>query len=249
MSKRQLSDWDKDYTDSIDSIPQVFKLNKDDSNYSSPLQVAGRPELAQLIKDFSTNPKNSLTEEEMIHYGLNFSSWSKEYDDLNVEFVPQNRWVHECIQPPIKISDDTYLINMSSDIFIKKQIPFQKNDKNKTIEYIKDVYTLHPVSRTLYQHTEDVSNDENIRSVPDNYINQVFNWIIRWLPNNSCTLEFYTDEKIENTTYVKTDRVIIEYNEEETEIKVPFFMNIKLYETSPVIRHDSPILYMKVIKK
>ncbi len=249
MSKRKLSDWDKDFTDSADSIPHQFKLNEKGSTQPSPLQVAGRPELAQLIKDFSTNPKNSLTQEELNSYGLDYSEWSKEYEKDDKDFVPQNRWVHECIQPPIKISEDTYLINLSSDIFIKKNIPYIKNQINNTVEYVNDVYALSLVSRTLYQHTEDIGNEDNIKDIPKGYINQVFNWVLRWLPNNSCTLEFYTDETIESTTHVKTNSAIIEYDEKDTEIKVPFFISEKLYDIAPVIRHDSPILYMKVKNK
>ena len=66
------------------------------------------------------------------------------------------------------------------------------------------------------------------------------------MPLSKCELEFYTDKDIENKQKLYTPNTKILYNKDMETIEVPFFINKSLYKKTPIIKHDSLILYVRI---
>ena len=64
----------------------------------------------------------------------------------------------------------------------------------------------------------------------------------------ALALLFFTDKKIEENLLVKTPEYSIDLKENDEKIAVPFFLHKDLSNKMSSFKHDSDILYMRVVK-
>ena len=238
------------YWDTTKEDENAKPLNK---KLGKATPVMSSAQQAQYIKDFASNADNYPSPEELNAMGLNLSEWYENYiNDPNEIFLPKNRWVHECVAKPEEIEKNLYLIKMLSDIYMQQTyLPVKFNNG----EYV-DVPELRIrlVSRTLHQHHQEVPEDR-LHTLPAKYNQEDFenisyDWVIRWTPKFDCTLTFFTNETIESEINIVTPETKVEYvGNQEKDILVPFFIKKNFYKTSPYLKHDSDILYMRVERK
>lgn len=204
-------------------------LNKEREN--TPFLISSQ--IATKTKTFSESAE--ISEELLQKINIH---WTKDYEDGSSYFVPENRWAHEVVIPPIKVEDDLYLIKLSADVY------FRSNQRPVEDAMMSDSFDF--VSRTLYPYVIEYNQDITIDD--DNYGKKPFAWIIRWLPKNDESLIFFTDEKIENEMLIKTPEYRVDLSPEFENVVVPFFLHKDLGKKMSVFKHDSDILYMKVVQ-
>lgn len=216
---------DEEYLLSQDEIA----LNKEREN--TPFLISSQ--IATKTKTFSESVK--ISEELLQKININ---WTKEYEDGTSYFIPENRWAHEVVIPPIEIEKDLYLIKLSADVY------FRSNQR--PIEDSKMLDSFDFVSRTLYPYV--VEYNQEITIDDEDYGKKPFAWIIRWLPKNNDSLIFFTNKEIEDEMLIKTPEYRIDLSEEFENVVVPFFLHKDLGKKMSAFKHDSDILYMKVVK-
>lgn len=204
-------------------------LNKEREN--TPFLISSQ--IATKTKDFSESAQ--ISEELLQKININ---WTKEYEDGSSYFVPENRWVHEVVIPPIKIDEDLYLIKLSADVY------FRSNQRPVNDQMMLESFDF--VSRTLYPYVIEYNQDISIDD--ENYAKKPFAWIIRWLPQNDESLIFFTDQKIEEEMFIKTPQYQVDLSPEFENVVVPFFLHKDLGKKMSSFKHDSDILYMRVVK-
>ena len=227
-----------------DGIPVdiTLLLNKDSSRLATPMIAGQSQKLDQMIKDFAYEKTNiSGIPKEIVEQTNNFD-WLIKYKNKTYGFYTDKKWVYECLREPEYIGNNIYKIYLSSDIFIRKNVNSYVNEYNEEIiyEYLK------LTSRTIQQHIKKFDIKDLNYNISEQYEKQNFYWILRWLPVSKCELEFYTDKNIENKQKLYTPSTTILYNKDMEFIEVPFFMNKSLYKKTPIIKHDSPILYVRI---
>ncbi len=215
---------DKDYNLTHDEVA----LNAEREN--TPFLISSQ--IATKTKEFSENAH--ISEELLQKININ---WTKDYEDGTSYFIPENRWAHEVVIPPIKIEENLYLIKLSADVY------FRSNQMPNSDPMMKDSFDF--VSRTLYPYVVDYKREIEIDD--ELYGKKPFAWVIRWLPRDDKTLIFFTDEKIEKELLIKTPEYRIDLSPEFENVVVPFFLHKDLGKKMSVFRHDSDILYMKVV--
>jgi hypothetical protein len=215
---------DQDYLVTKDEVA----LNSKRDN--TPFLISSH--IATKTKEFSDNTKISAELLEKINI-----NWRKEYEDGSSYFIPENRWAHEVVIPPIEIEKDLYLIKLSADVYFRSgQMPNNDPMMENSFNF---------VSRTLYPYIVDYNQEFDIQD--DEYIKKPFAWIIRWLPKDNKSLIFFTDSKIESEMFIKTPEYRVDISSEFENVVVPFFLHKDLSRKMSVFRHDSDILYMKVV--
>lgn len=158
--------------------------------------------------------------------------WKQEYRDSF--FVPENRWTSEVVRQPVKVNENLFKITISADVYIKEDFDNSILDQKPTF-----------ITRTLYPYiSKNILLNNDIDK--DIYFPYTFFWTIRWLPQNPCTLTFYTDEEIEKNTYTKASQYKITIDDVSLNVDVPFIVKREIFNKMTVLRHDSDILYMKV---
>jgi hypothetical protein len=205
---------------------------------SSPYAIS--PQVAEFTKKFGEEIANLPSPQERALWHVD---WMGEYkENGSSHFIPENRWTHEVVQPPIKIKDNLYQINVSADIYIKLE-----HKKFIINNFEKEDISLKFISRTLHTY---LTGSEDI--IPEAYINKdwiltQYYWQIRWLPKKNAILTFYTTPDIEEYTLAKTPVFVIDCNQSiEGYINVPVMFKKEIYGSVPYIKHDTPILYMEV---
>ncbi len=215
---------DEEYLLSHDEVA----LNKEREN--TPFLISSQ--IATKTKTFSETAK--ISEELLQKININ---WKQEYEDGSSYFIPENRWVHEVVIPPIKVDDNLYLIKLSADVY------FRSNQRPTDDLMMRDSFDF--VSRTLYPYVIEYNQDIPIDD--DSYGKKPFAWIIRWLPKDNKSLIFFTDKEIENNMLIKTPEYRVDLSSEFENVVVPFFLHKDLGKKMSAFKHDSDILYMKVV--
>jgi hypothetical protein len=216
---------DEEHTMSNDKV----SLKKDTEN--TPFFISSQ--IAEKTKNFA---HKTIIPNEVAQYYNN--DWMLKYQEKNCLFIPENRWTHEVVIPPIEIDEDLYLIKLSADIYFRRnQMPVVDDKLSESFNF---------VSRTLYPYVEGFKKEIDFEH--RDYHKKAFGWILRWLPKNDCTLIFYTDSKIEENLLVKTPEYSVDLKENDEKIVVPFFLHKDLSNKMSSFKHDSDILYMRVVK-
>ena len=184
-------------------------------------------------------------------------AWAEEYKNNKSYWIPENKWVHETNLKPVMIEDGLYAIYNSADIYFLKEWFEYKHLPNGKF------YRLplpKPISRTLYQHLEldneknknflftEEQIDEMYKKEKNDLFPYWYKWTIRWLPNHSAKLTFFTDEEIEKRVKIKIDHAIIEVDEDVKTVEVPVQVYLNIRSESPYIKHDELVMYLKVEK-
>lgn len=203
-------------------------LNSERDN--TPFLISSQ--IATKTKQFSETTK--ISEELLQKININ---WTKDYEDGTSYFVPENRWAHEVVTPPIHIKENLYLIKLSADVYFRKnQMPVSDAMLESSFDF---------VSRTLYPYVVEYNQDITIED--ESYGKKPFAWVIRWLPRDNKSLIFFTDEKIESEMFIKTPEYRVDISSEFENVVVPFFLHKDLGKKMSAFKHDSDILYMKVV--
>lgn len=215
---------DEDYVLSHEEVA----LNADLDN--TPFLISSQ--IATKTKEYADNKPISKELLEIVNV-----DWMAEYRNGLSYFVPENRWTHEVVTPPIKVDEDLYLIKLSADIYFRSnQMPLEDHMQSNSFNF---------VSRTLYPYVKEFDGDISIND--NSYAAKAFGWIIRWLPNDNRSLIFYTTEDIEQNLLIKTPEYRVDISNSDENIVVPFFLHKSLASKMSSFKHDSDILYMKVV--
>ncbi len=190
-------------------------------------------QIANKTKTFSETAK--ISNELLQKININ---WTEEYENGSSYFIPENRWVHEVVIPPIQIEEDLYLIKLSADVY------FRSNQMPTNDPMMRDSFDF--VSRTLYPYVVEYNQDVSIDD--ESYSKKPFAWVIRWLPKDNNSLIFFTNKEIEDSMFIKTPEYRVDLSSEFENVVVPFFLHKDLGKKMSVFKHDSDILYMKVVK-
>ena len=163
--------------------------------------------------------------------------WMADYREGRSYFIPENRWTHEVVAPPIEIDKDLYLIKLSADVYFRSnQMPLEDDMQLNSFNF---------VSRTLYPYVKEL--DDTLAIEDDSYATKAFGWVIRWLPNDNRSLIFYTTKEIEENLFIKTPEYRVDISNDTQNVIVPFFLHKDLGKKMSAFKHDSDILYMKVV--
>lgn len=222
MSRKPTHDYMPNFEDEQhkDTLEKV-SLNK---VANSPFAISSH--VIDMTKKFNEKNKNEHIKDT---WSIN---WQDKYE--NSYFVPENRWTSEVTYQPEHIKDNLYKIVLPADIYIKRI--FDPSTNQDRPEFI---------SRTLYPY---ISKDYSINSElkHSEYLPYTFSWVYRWLPKKSCSLTFYTDEKIENELLIKTPKTTIKIGDDEHNVVVPLLIRKDIFDKIVFIKHDSDILYMEI---
>jgi hypothetical protein len=214
----------EDYTLSHDEVA----LNPELDN--TPFLISSQ--IATKTKEYADNKPISQELLDMVNI-----DWMADYRDGLSYFVPENRWTHEVVTPPIEIDKDLYLIKLSADVYFRSnQMPIDDEMQLNSFNF---------VSRTLYPYVQEFDGNATIDD--DSYATKAFGWIIRWLPNDNKSLIFYTTEDIEQNLLIKTPKYKVDISNANENVVVPFFLHKSLGSKMSSFKHDSDILYMKVV--
>jgi hypothetical protein len=229
MTRMPNNEFFPDYSDEEHNMSnEHVSLNKNTEN--TPFFISSQ--IAEKTKDFA---HKTVIPEEIAKYYNN--DWMLQYQQDDCLFVPENRWTHEVVIPPIEVDKDLYVIKLSADIYFRRnQMPIDDEKMSESFNF---------VSRTLYPYVEGFKGDISFEH--EDYHKKPFCWILRWLPKNDCTLVFYTDPKIEETMLIKTPEYSVELKENDEKVYVPFFLHKNLSSKMSAFKHDSDILYMRRI--
>lgn len=215
-------------------------LNVERIGKATPYSIS--PQIAMFTKKYSEKAQSDK-KYDASDYLKYQEDWQKDYRDGKSFFVPENRWTHEVVQPPQLIKDNLYVINTSADIYpIVKDFEYSY-DSGLTIR--SSEYNF--ITRTLYKYVEktDLLVDES--ELSDEWCPRVYVWKIRWLPKNNAKLTFFTNEDM---VYWKTQEVIIDTglisDTDKGVVEVPVIFKRGIKKALHYIKHDTPILYMKV---
>lgn len=230
MTRMPNNEYYPDYS-SEDHILSNEEVALDKHSQNTPFLISSQ--IAEKTRTFAESTE--VPSEVLKHYTLD---WMLEYESKDCLFVPENRWAHEVCIPPIKIEEDLYLIKLSADVY------FRRNQLPNTDPVLSESFNF--VSRTLYQYVEEFKQEISFNE--EGYFQKPFAWILRWLPKNNCRLMFFTNQDIENNLLIKTPEYVVDLKHTDENIKVPFFLHKDLSQKMSSFKHDSDILYMRVVK-
>lgn len=233
----------KKYHDEDDGFiykDEDIALNKDRIGQATPYMIS--PQIAAFTKKFGEEYAELPTPEEM-PWQIELSKWKNQYQDESWKFVPQNKWVHEVVHPPIHVKDNTYKIPLSADVYL---VPTPHHTVIDGVENREVMYK--PVTRTLYPYikVEDESSVPHPGFLPKEYY-----WIIRWLPKKiNAKLRFYTTKEIESDVQIYSPEIVVECDANTEDIKVPVWLRRTIRdEVGAYIKHDTIILYVDLIEE
>lgn len=220
-------------------IPEEYVALNSRPDKATPYSIS--PQIANFTRKYSE--KVQKTDE---YKAQNFQQyevdWQKQYRDGECMFVPQNRWTHEVQRPPIHIEGNLYKIVTSADIYPHKN-PFEHEYETGTVIRDKE-YKF--ITRTLYRYvdiTKDVVPEEEL---DDEWVPRVYVWKIRWVPQKNAKITFFSNQDM---IYWKSKEMVIDTADVSTEegvIDVPVIFKKGIKKAIHYIKHDTPILYMKV---
>ncbi len=221
-------------------IPDEFiALNSKRENKATPYSIS--PQIANFTRKYSEKVQNGENYEanEFNKYEVD---WQAEYREGKHLFVPQNRWTHEVYAPPIHVKDNIYKIVVSADVYpLLRPLEYQYESGSS----IRDIeYKF--ITRTLYKYvdaTEMVVPEDEID--PD-WVSRVYVWKIRWIPQKNAKITFFSNEDM---IYWKTQEFVVDtkdISKEEGVVDVPVLFKKGIKKAIHYIKHDTPVLYMKV---
>lgn len=191
---------------------------------NSPFSISSH--VIDMTKKFNEKNKNEHIKDT---WSIN---WQDQYKDSY--FVPENRWTSEVTYEPEHIEKNLYKIILPADIYIKRV--FEPSIGQDRPEFI---------SRTLYPYITK-NYDIDLTLEHSDYIPIIFYWVYRWLPQKSCSLTFYTDEKIENELLIKTPKTTIAIDDDQHNVEIPLMIRKDIFDKIVILKHDNAILYMEI---
>lgn len=222
MSRKPTHDYMPNFEDEKhDSSLERVSLNKISN---SPFAISSH--VIDMTKKFNEKNKNSEIKDTWS------IDWQSQYD--KTYFVPENRWTSEVTYQPDHIKNNLYKIILPADIYIKK-ISDALIDQDRP-EFI---------SRTLYPYISK-NFDINSDNQHSEYFPITFYWVYRWLPRVSCSLTFYTDSGIEDELMIKTNKTVINIDDDQHNVEIPFMVRKDIFDKMAFIKHDSVIMYMEI---
>lgn len=233
------------YSDEWDKEPfvipdQLIALNADRVGQATPYSIS--PQIAAFTRKYSEKVQNAETYDAS-NYAKYEVDWQKDYREKKTLFVPQNRWTHEVVQPPIEIGENLYKIVVSADVYPHVR-PFSHQYDSGTVIEDKE-YKF--ITRTLYKYVDATENFIPESELNPEWVPRVYVWKIRWLPQRNAKLTFYSNEDM---IYWKSEPITIDTatipENAEGVIDVPVIFKRGIKKAIHYIKHDTPILYMKV---
>ncbi len=219
---------------------EIIALNQERLGKATPYGIS--PQIATFTRKFSEKVQNSPDFDAMLYKQYEID-WQKEYREGKHLFVPQNRWTHEVVEPPIHIEDSLYKINVSADVYPHKEGFMHKYESGTVIEDMRYRF----ITRTLYRYVDITDNFVPEEELDKDWCPQIYVWKIRWLPQKNAKLTFFTNEDM---LYWKTPETIIDTKDipEDAEgvIDIPVVFKKGIKKAIHYIKHDTTILYMKV---
>ena len=222
MSRKPTHDYMPNFEDEKhDSSLERVSLNKISN---SPFAISSH--VIDMTKKFNEKNKNNEINDTWS------IDWQSQYD--KAYFVPENRWTSEVTYQPEHIENNLYKIILPADIYIKK-----------IFDTLIDQDRPEFISRTLYPY---ISKNFEINSSDQHseYFPITFYWVYRWLPRVSCSLTFYTDRGIQDELMIKTNKTVINIDDDQHNVEIPFMVRKDIFDKMAFIKHDSAIMYMEI---
>jgi hypothetical protein len=221
-------------------IPDEFiTLNAKRENKATPYSIS--PQIANFTRKYSEKVQNSENYEaaEFRKYEID---WQKEYRAGSHLFVPQNRWTHEVSSPPIHIKDNLYKIVVAADVYpLLRPMEYEYEDGS----IIRDnEYKF--ITRTLYKYVDSTDKVVPETKLDPDWVPRVYVWKIRWIPQKNAKITFFSNEDM---IYWNTEEFVVDtkdISKEEGVVDVPVLFKKGIKKAIHYIKHDTPILYMKV---
>jgi hypothetical protein len=219
----------------------IIALNEKRIGSATPYSIS--PQIAAFTRKYSEKVQSEENYEasQFAQYEVD---WQEEYREEKHLFVPQNRWTHEVVEPPINIKDNLYKINISADAYPHLK-PFEHKYENSGTIIRGNEYKF--ITRTLYRYVDITKNFVNEKDLDDEWCPRIYVWKIRWLPQKPAKLTFFTNEDM---VYWKSPETVIDTNDipetEEGVVDVPVIFKRGIKSAMHYIKHDTTILYMKV---
>lgn len=221
-------------------IPDEYiALNSKRPDKATPYSIS--PQIANFTRKYSEKVQNGENYEasEFKKYEVD---WQKEYREGKHLFVPQNRWTHEVYQPPIHVEGNLYKIVVSADVY-PLMIPLEHQYESGSV--ISDTQYKF-ITRTLYKYVDATDQVVPEEELDDEWVSRVYVWKIRWIPQKNAKITFFSNEDM---IYWKSKEMTIDTADVSTEegvIDVPVIFKKGIKKAIHYIKHDTPVLYMKV---
>ena len=221
-------------------IPDEFiALNSKRENKATPYSIS--PQIANFTRKYSEKVQKGENYEanEFNKYEVD---WQKEYREEKHLFVPQNRWTHEVSAPPIHVKDNIYKMIVSADVYPHLKPMHHQYESGATIEDKEYKF----ITRTLYKYVDSTELVVSEDKIDPEWCSRVYVWKIRWVPQKNAKITFFTNEDM---LYWKTEDFVVDtkdVSKEEGVIDVPVLFKKGIKRAIHYIKHDTPILYMKV---
>lgn len=194
------------------------------------------PQIAEFTRKFGEELAEMPSVEELQKWQEN---WEDPYLSGKSFWVPENRWAHEVVTPPIHIQDNIYRLDLSADIYIKVNAARGILDGVMT-----DFDSYKFISRTLYTYIEKT---EEIINLGEDHCPTIYTWHVRWLPRDEKKLTFFIDDKISDMLYCNVSDFVVDTTTlTEGYVSVPVTFRKGLKKKMPYMKHDTPYLYVKV---
>jgi hypothetical protein len=229
-----------------DSEPLVIRdediaLNKERVGKATPYGIS--PQIATFTRKYSEKVQSSPDWDANL-FSKYQDDWQAEYREGKHLFVPQNRWTHEVVQPPVHIEGNLYKINLSADAYPHTQMFEHKYEDTGSVITDKQ-YVF--ITRTLYKYVDFTDEVVPENELDPEWCPRVYVWKVRWLPQHPAKLTFFTNEDM---IYWKTPETIIDTKDipetDEGVINVPVIFKKGIKKAIHYIKHDATVLYMKV---
>lgn len=220
-------------------IPDEYVALNSRPDKATPYSIS--PQIANFTRKYSEKVQNSEDYQAMDFQKYEVD-WQKEYRDEKHLFVPQNRWTHEVQEPPVHIDGNLYKIVTAADIYPHKK-PFKHEyETGKMI----DGHEYKFITRTLYRYIDITKDFVPEEELDDEWVPRVYVWKIRWIPQKNAKITFFSNEDM---IYWKSKEMVIDTADVSTiegVIDVPVIFKKGIKKAIHYIKHDTPILYMKV---
>jgi hypothetical protein len=218
---------------------EIIALNNKRENKATPYSIS--PQIANFTRKYSEKVQSGENYEanEFRKYEID---WQKEYREGKHLFVPQNRWTHEVSSPPTHIEDNLYKIMVAADVFpLLRPLEYQY-ESGSTIRDTEYKF----ITRTLYKYVDATDKVVSEDEIDSEWVPRIYVWKIRWVPQKNAKITFFSNEDM---IYWKTEEFVIDtkdISKEEGVIDVPVLFKKGIKKAIHYIKHDTPILYMKV---
>ena len=220
---------------------QLLALQQKRIGSATPYSIS--PQIATFTRKYSEKIQNA-PDHDAVEFAKYEVDWQKEYREQKHLFVPQNRWAHEVVEPPVHIKDNLYKINVSADVYPHLEPLEHQYEESGTIIREKE-YRF--ITRTLYKYVDATKNVVLEKDLDPEWCSRIYVWKIRWLPQKPAVLTFFSNEDM---VYWKTQETIVDTRDiaEDAQgvIDVPVIFKKGLKRSMHYIKHDTTILYMKV---